>query len=469
MAHSRRSGPALPGVPRLRALEAICRKAMAPRPEDRYASARALADDLEHWLADEPVAADREGWHQRLARWARRHQSWMVAGTTTLLLVTVVSVVATVFLDWPGIGVPGPQPGESPIRRRPISNATASEKSDHRVQMQSALYAFDRALDLIDKDKVDEGMLWLGHALSDAPEDAEDLRRAIRANLGSGQARLHAVKERFDHPGRVWAATFSPDGKTIVTGSADNTARLWNAATGQPIGEPLGHQTVVKAVAFSPDGKTIADGQLRHGTVRLWDAATGQPIGPPLRTQAGVDAVAFSPDGKTILTGSYDKTARLWDAATGQPIGPPLRHQGAVYAVAFSPDGKTILTGSADRTARLWDADTGRPIGEPMTHRTHGLCRGLQPRRQDRRDRELGQDGAVLGRRHRPADRPAADASRPGACRGLQPRRQDRRDRGRRRDGAALGRRHRPAHRAAAPASGRGLCRGLQPRRQGHS
>ena len=89
---------ALPGISRLRALEAICRKAMAPKPADRYASARALAEDLEHWLADEPVAADHEGWHQRLARWARRHQSWMVAGTTTLLMVTVVSVAAMLFL-----------------------------------------------------------------------------------------------------------------------------------------------------------------------------------------------------------------------------------------------------------------------------------------------------------------------------------------------------------------------------------
>ena len=232
---------ALPGVPRLRALEAICRKAMAPRPEDRYASARALADDLEHWLADEPVAADREGRHQRLARWARRHQSWMVAGTTTLLLVTVVSVVATVFLDSAWQSESLARTRERAQFEEAKKQRDRAQKSDHRSRCSRPL-AFDQALDLIDKDKVDEGMLWLGRALSDAPEDAEDLRRAIRANLGSGRARLHPVKERFDHPGRVWAATFSPDGKRIVTGGADNTARLWDAATGQPIGEPLGHQ-----------------------------------------------------------------------------------------------------------------------------------------------------------------------------------------------------------------------------------
>ena len=63
---------------------------MALRPEDRYASPRALAEDLEHWLADEPVAADREGWHQRLARWARRHGQQVALSFLLLLLLAVV-------------------------------------------------------------------------------------------------------------------------------------------------------------------------------------------------------------------------------------------------------------------------------------------------------------------------------------------------------------------------------------------
>ena len=81
--------------------------------------------------------------------------------------------------------------------------------------------------------------------------------------------------------------------------------------------------------------------------------------------------------------------------------------------MAFSPDGKTVLTGSQDKTARLWDAATGEPIGQPMEHRTRGHARGVQPRRQGRTHRQLGQDGAALGRRHRQAHRATLEHKTP--------------------------------------------------------
>ena len=79
------------------------------------------------------------------------------------------------------------------------------------------------------------------------------------------------------------SAAFSPDGQRIVTASADKTARVWDAATGKPIGEPLkGHEGAVKSAAFSPDGKRIVTASLDK-TARIWDAATGKPIGEPLK------------------------------------------------------------------------------------------------------------------------------------------------------------------------------------------
>jgi tetratricopeptide (TPR) repeat protein len=76
----------------------------------------------------------------------------------------------------------------------------------------------------------------------------------------------------------------------------------------------MAHQSAVSAVAFGPDGQTVLTGSYDN-TARLWEVATGRPLGPPMTHQAGVSAVAFGPDGQTVLTGSYDNTARLWDVS----------------------------------------------------------------------------------------------------------------------------------------------------------
>jgi hypothetical protein len=111
---------------------------------------------------------------------------------------------------------------------------------------------------------------------------------------------------------------------------------------------PLRHPGIVWVAAFSPDGRTVLTASGDHvryqGEARLWRADTGEPVGRPLRQQRRVQAAAFSPDGKTVLTGSWDGTARLWDAPTGVE-GPELRgHTQSISAVAFGPDGRTALT-----------------------------------------------------------------------------------------------------------------------------
>jgi WD domain, G-beta repeat len=111
-------------------------------------------------------------------------------------------------------------------------------------------------------------------------------------------------------PGGHWE---SPDGTRFVSGNDDKTVRVWDAATGQQVGDPLtGHTAPVESVAFSPDGTRIASGSFDK-TVRLWDAATGHQLGDPLTSHvAGAVSVAYSPDGTRIVSGGWDKTLRLW-------------------------------------------------------------------------------------------------------------------------------------------------------------
>jgi WD40 repeat protein len=171
------------------------------------------------------------------------------------------------------------------------------------------------------------------------------------------------------HQGVVRSAAFSPDGTRVVTTSNDKTARVWDAATGKPLTNPLEHGGFVLRAAFSPDGTRVITAS-GDGTARVWDAATGKPLTSPFRhNDVGFNVVfgaAFSPDGSRVVTAagkpnpnvlgaSGDGTAWVWDAATGKPLTSPLEQQGQVWSAAFSPDGTRVVTASYDKTARVWD------------------------------------------------------------------------------------------------------------------
>jgi WD40 repeat protein len=173
--------------------------------------------------------------------------------------------------------------------------------------------------------------------------------------------------EPVRHQREVYLASFSPDGRRIVTGSYDETARVWDAESGKPVGEPMRHENTVTAASFSPDGRRIITGSW-DTTARVWDAESGKPVSEPMRHESAVNAASFSPDGRRIVTASNDNTARVWDAESGKPLGEPMRHEDWVTAATFSPDGQRIVTGSRDKTARVWDAESGKPLGEPMRH-----------------------------------------------------------------------------------------------------
>ncbi|MEH2266183.1 WD40 repeat domain-containing protein, partial [Nostoc sp.] len=146
------------------------------------------------------------------------------------------------------------------------------------------------------------------------------------------------------------------DGKTLASGSADKTIKLWDVSTGKAMKTLSGHSSSVISVVFSPDGKTLASGSADK-TIKLWDVSTGKAMKTLSGHSSLVISVVFSPDGKTLASGSFDKTIKLWDVSTGKAIKTLTGHSSFVLSVVFSPDGKTLASGSDDKTVILWDLD----------------------------------------------------------------------------------------------------------------
>lgn len=161
--------------------------------------------------------------------------------------------------------------------------------------------------------------------------------------------------------GRVYAVTFSPDGKRLACGGHDGTIRLWDVASGKPVRCLKGHGGPVRAVAFAPDGRTLVAGS-QDKTASLWDLASGKQIQRLTGHSGSVNAVAFAPDGKTAASAGCDGQVRLWHVATGKAAHVLTGHRGPVYALAFSPRGPLLVSGGRDRTVRFWDPAAGKQL-----------------------------------------------------------------------------------------------------------
>jgi len=387
-----------------RDLETICLKCLRKEPEQRYDSAAALAEDLRRWQAGEPIAARPVGRGERAAKWVKRNP--LVAALGTLVVLSVLGGASGVFVKY-----------LDAKEQEGIARRKAQEAEDALSDRDAALTQARDDAEAMRKQLATSNVL-LAQAAWDSnnPVVARERLEAVPPDLRRWE--WHYLTRQYQggiftlngHTGWVMGVAFSPDGTRLATGSADQTARLWDARTAQFLLELKGHTGWVTSVAFSPDGTRLATAS-SDKTARLWDARTGQLLREFKGHTEGLSNVAFSPDGTRLATASGDDTVRLWDARTGQqlleckghttlivmsvtfsPDGTRLaaalgftgrvrlwdartgqlllecKGPCQVWDVAFSPDGTRLATANQDQTVRLWDARTGQLLRECKGH-----------------------------------------------------------------------------------------------------
>jgi WD40 repeat protein/serine/threonine protein kinase len=420
-----------PRVPR--ALEAVCLKAMARRPQDRYASAADLATEIERWLADEPVLAYPEPAVARLARWGRRHKP-IVAGAAALLVSVVAGLSGTVVLL-------DQEQRKTEAQRRfaeeqrvlamaKSAEATAKAESLRRREAISLV-------NLASREYLDDNVALADKLLENCPTDLREWEWAYARRLGHSELKTFVPSSLGQD---VWCVAFSPDGTLIAAGTgpwfqvgdgptAEVAVRsiktgteilavrrligafqavafspdgrqlavargftgnapgaelsVFDVHSGRRVWQAAEKGVQILSLSFSPDGQTIATGcggfnnYSDPGFVRLRSASSGNALGAPIPGgPGGVLSVAFSPDGRQLAASSRE-IVEIRDASSpGLPLVHQLRkHSNFVYAVAFSPDGQRVATGGWDKTIWLWDCKSGAPLQALIGHR--GFVRGL--------------------------------------------------------------------------------------------
>jgi eukaryotic-like serine/threonine-protein kinase len=348
----RKLNPAVPTE-----LETIALKAMAKNPEERYATAQELADDLRRFLEDRPVLARRPSLWQRLRKWLRRHRSVVTAAGVSAVAGLLITVAVLVASYWQIRG----EQKQTRDEQRKTQAALDRERQTlyfHRIALANSYW-------------------WASH-VARSEQLLEECPPGFRRWEWHYLKRLcHA--SRLNLPAdRVCGLAYSPDGRRLAAAGCDGTVKVWDAQTGQEVLTLSGHADQVDSVAFSPRGQRLATGG-KDRTVRLWDAANGRQLSTLEGHTGGVCGVAFSHDGRLLASGGEDKSVRVWDVMTGQELLHLCGHADRVCGVAFNPDGQWLASASWDMTVKLWDPMTGREVRTLRRHASRVLAVAFSP------------------------------------------------------------------------------------------
>ncbi len=317
-------------------LQTICLKCLEKDPARRYASAEALAEDLDRWLAGDPIAARPSTTWERALKWARRRPALAALVLVCLLSAALLLIGGLWFNAELQIAL-----GQAQHKQRDLDAAKqdleqTKAKLDGLIARANSMRLVAHAEVVRPKDPGLSLLLAIEAARLGPRYAAQNNALAQGLAVCREVGRLLQPGDGFDIRMVHWFA----DGRRILTVSG-TYVRIWDARTGQKLVEFDGPRLRINSFAVSPDEKWIALTFLEH-----WESTA-------VRIGGKIDRNPF------VVT---DLVARVYDARTGVETLVLRGHENRVTSVAFSPDSRRIVTASADRTARIWDAQTGNPL-----------------------------------------------------------------------------------------------------------
>jgi WD40 repeat protein/tRNA A-37 threonylcarbamoyl transferase component Bud32 len=397
--------PVPPGKlrPRLDAdVETICLHCLRKEPQRRYDSALAVAEDLERWLAGEPIQVRRPGGWQRAVKWVRRKPA-----RAALAAVSIVAMLA-LFMAAAGM-VYNAQLGEVNSRLEDAIREVGQQRAaltEVNGQLTDALRTTETQKVEVERQRTLAEHYLYGIRINQADRALQEgrIEAALQLLQTSGLApstghhrpgfewnyllrRCQAELLPTPLNGRVMQVVCSGDGKKIAAASDAGMVKVWDASSGREL-LALSNIDWPGSVAFSPDSRYLAAPTADH-KVRIWTADGGQEVlalegdGRPLH------GVTFTADGRRLASAVWTMNRNwvipadqpggihIWDTMTGRRLLFFSKPAGVIWALEFSPDGKLLAEAGSDEVIRLRDTGTGQV--RELTGQSHPVCLAFSP------------------------------------------------------------------------------------------